>query len=199
MKIIGLTGGIGSGKSTVAQFLKALGAVVMDLDKVGHDVLIKGSGAYKQVLREFGKDILSASGEIDRARLGKIVFNNPDALKRLNKIVHPAIDKTIEKEIEEYRRKGIKVVFLEAAAMLEADKARQVDEIWVTTAPESTVLKRIKDRSGYTEEEAKPRIHAQLTNKERIKKANVVIDTDCTLEELKARVAGEWEKLLKRL
>jgi dephospho-CoA kinase len=199
VKVIGLTGGIGSGKSTAARFLAELGAVVIDLDKVGHDALKKDSGAYQQVANEFGKDILFANGEIDRARLGKIVFNNPDALKRLNQIMHPAIDSEVKKITRDSRKKGIRVVVLEAAAMLEADKAWQVDEIWVTTASEKTVLNRLKERSGYAEAEAKARIHAQLTNKERIRQADVVINTDCTLDELKVRLEAEWEKLRGRI
>ena len=199
MKVIGLTGGIGSGKSTVAQFLGELGAAVVDLDKVGHDVLEKGRGAYKKVVREFGKDILAADGEIDRAKLGKIVFSDNDALRRLNRIVHPAIDKTVAKKIQEYRKKGVKAVVLEAAAMVEAGKTAPADEIWVTTAPRETVLRRLKERSGYSEEAAGQRFSSQLSNEEKIRRADVVIDTDCSLEELKSRVAAEWEKLLTRL
>jgi dephospho-CoA kinase len=198
MKVIGLTGGIGSGKSTVARYLEGLGAVVIDLDKVGHEVLKSGSRAFKRVVGEFGEKILNARGEIDRARLGKLVFKDHKALGRLNRIVHPAIDEIIDKRIEEYRRRGVKVVVLEAAAMLEAGKAAQADEIWVTSAPEATVLRRLSKRSGYSEEEAKARIRSQLTNAERIKQADVVIDTDGSLDEVKARVEVEWRKLMER-
>ena len=199
MKVIGLTGGIGSGKSTTAQFLAEMGARVIDLDKLGHDALKKRSGVYIKAVSEFGEGILTKDGEIDRARLGRIVFNDREALKHLNKIVHPVIDSEVKKITQESRQKGVKVVVLEAAAMLEADKAWQVDEIWVTTANEKTVLNRLKERSGYAEAEAKTRIQAQLTNEERIKQANVVIDTDGTLDELKGRVAAEWQKLLARI
>ena len=199
MKIIGLTGGIGSGKSTAAQFLTELGAEVIDLDKAGHEALKKSGGVYKKVVREFGEGILKPDREIDRTRLGRLVFKDREALKRLNKIVHPAIDKIVENKVSESRRKGIKVVALEAAAMLEAEKTWQVDEIWVTTANEKTVLNRLKERSGYTEAEAKTRIHAQLKNEERTKQADVVINNDGTPAELKAKVKAEWEKLLERL
>jgi dephospho-CoA kinase len=198
MKIIGLTGGIGSGKSTVAKNLADLGAAVIDLDKVGHEVLKSGSQTFIKVVGEFGKDILDARGEIDRHKLGELVFKNRRVLARLNRIVHPAIDKIINERIEEYRRKGVKVVVLEAAAMLEAGKAAQADEIWVTSAPAATVLKRLGERSGYSEKEAKARIRSQLTNEERIKHADVVIDTDGSLEELKLRVEKEWRKLMRR-
>jgi dephospho-CoA kinase len=199
MKVIGLTGGIGSSKSTVARLLAERGAVIVDLDRVGHEVLKKGSRAYEKVVGEFGKDILKDSGDIDRGKLGRIVFINPEALIRLNRIVHPAIDNTVNKKIEKYRRQGVKVAVLEAAAMLEAGKAAQADELWVTVAPEVVVLRRILERGGLSEQEIRARIKTQLSNKERIERADVVIDTDCSLDELKARVTEEWEKLLGRL
>ena len=199
MKIIGLTGGIGSGKSTAAQFLAELGAEVVDLDKAGHEALQKGGLDYNKVVKEFGEGILDYDGEIDRARLGRIVFKDREALKRLNAIVHPSIDKAVENKVSESRRKGIKVVVLEAAAMLEAEKTWQVDEVWVTKSHEKTVLNRLKERSGYTETEAKRRIRSQMTDKERIKHANVVINNNGTPEELKKKVRAEWQKLLGRL
>jgi dephospho-CoA kinase len=199
MKVIGLTGGIGSGKSTVAQFLAELGARVIDLDKTGHAVLKKGGDVYQKIISGFGKGILADNGEIDRAKLGKVVFNSPDALKRLNKITHPAIDAVVEKEIENSGSKGVKVFVMEAAAMLEDDKTCLVNELWVTVAPETAVLERLKARSGYTREQAKARIKSQLTNEERIKKADVVIYNTGTMEELKEKVKTEWEKLQKRL
>ncbi|MCK4273514.1 MAG: dephospho-CoA kinase, partial [Dehalococcoidales bacterium] len=118
---------------------------------------------------------------------------------RLNRIVHPVIDSMVNSKIKEYRREGVAVVVLEAAAMLEADRASQVDELWVTVAPEATVLKRLAERVGYSEEESKARIHSQISSEERLKQADVVIDTDCTLDELETRVVVEWQKLMTRL
>jgi dephospho-CoA kinase len=192
MKVIGLTGGIGSGKSTVAKFLAEMGAVVLDVDKVGHEALKPNSKAWKKVVNEFGKDILNAGGEIDRARLGEIVFNNPEALQRLNKIMHPAIDDIVKARLEEYRRQGVDEVVLEAAVILEAERTSQVHELWVTVAPEATVIRRIMERTGLSEQEARARVQSQLSNEERIKHADVVIDTDCSLDELKNRVLRVW-------
>jgi dephospho-CoA kinase len=202
MKTIGLTGGIGCGKSTVSKYLKDLGAVVFDLDKIGHDVIQKNGGAYKKVLSVFGDGILAPDGEIDRTKLGKVVFGNPEALKRLNSIVHPAIDEKIQsivKDIKDSRSQGAKVLVMEAAAMLEAGRAWQADEIWVVTCPEESVIGRIKHRPGYDEEVAKSRIRSQMSSDERLKKADVVINNDGTPEALKVKVTGEWKKLLKRL
>jgi dephospho-CoA kinase len=199
MKVIGLTGGIGSGKTTVAQFLKELGAVVMDLDKTGHDVLKKPGDTYKKVLREFGDAILAPGKEIDRAKLGKLVFGNPEALKKLNGIIHPAIDTTVEKALKEFRRKGVGVVVLEAAAMLEAERKWLADEIWITVAPEPVILERLKTRSGYSAAEAKTRIASQMQNIDRVGQADVIINTDCSMEELQIRVKDEWDRLLQRI
>jgi dephospho-CoA kinase len=199
MKIIGLTGGIGSGKSAVARFLAELGAEVINLDTVGHDVLYKAGNAYKKAVWEFGKGILNKDGEIDRSKLGALVFSAPTALKRLNDIVHPEIDIAVAKKVNEFRRRGVKVLVLEAAVMQEAAKTSQADEIWVTIAPESTILGRLKERPGFSDKDIKARIQSQMKNEERMKKADVVINNDGSLDELKAIVIVEWEKLLKRL
>jgi len=198
MKVIGLTGGIGSGKSTVAHCLVELGVVIVDLDKVGHEAL-KQREVRERLVGEFGRDILTAGGDIDRTRLGRLVFNNPDSLARLNRIVHPVIDNMVKDKVEEYRREGVKAVVLEAAAMLEAGRSSQTDELWVTVAPEAVVLKRLAERKGYSGEESRARIDSQMSGEERVSQADIVIDTDCSLEELRAKVTAEWQKLLARL
>ena len=198
MKIIGLTGGIGTGKSTVAGFMAGFGAQVMDLDKIGHEVQQPGGAAYLKLIDAFGKGILAPGGDIDRAKLGNIVFNDRAALLRLNGIVHPAIDRAVAEKLKEFTRRGVKVVVLEAAAMIDSGRTDMVEELWVTVAPEAVVLGRLRTRSGYSEKESRTRIEAQIKNSERLKKADVIIDTDCTLDELKGRVAEEWKKLLKR-
>jgi dephospho-CoA kinase len=199
LKIIGLTGGIGSGKSTVSRFLAELGAAVVDLDKVGHEILKSGGPAYGEVVSAFGKEILGLDGEIDRSKLGAIVFKDPKELRRLTDITHPAIDRIVAGKLESFRARGIKVAVLEAAAMMESGKTSQVDEVWVTIAPEEVRLRRIMGRGGLSECEAGARIRAQLSNTERNQRADVIIDTDCTLDELKGRVKLEWDKLQERL
>ena len=198
MKIIGLTGGIGSGKSTVAQFLAEMGAIVVDLDKTGHDVLESDDEVREKLIKEFGKGILTDNGEINRENLAEIVFNDDGALQKLNGIVHPAIDRVINDKLDECQRQGVGAVVLEAAAMIEAGRAPLYDEIWVTTVPESTVLERLARRTGYSGEEAKKRIRAQIASEERVQRADVVIDTDCSLDELRERVAAKWKKFRER-
>jgi dephospho-CoA kinase len=198
VKVIGLTGGIGSGKSTVGRLLAELGAVTVDLDRVGHEVL-RQPDVRESLVEQFGRAILDSHGEIDRARLGRLVFNDPAALSRLNAIVHPAIDAVAAARLEKYHRQGAKVVVLEAAALLEAGRGGEFDELWVNTAPQEVALRRLAGRGGLSREEALTRLRSQLSNEERIRQADVVIDTDCTLDELKERVAAEWRQLLERL
>jgi dephospho-CoA kinase len=192
MKVIGLTGGIGSGKSTVSRFLAELGAIILDADKVGHEALKPGSEVWENVVNEFGKGMVTASGDIDRTRLGELVFNNPEARSRLNQLMHPPMYNMVKAQIEKYRQQGVDEVVLEVPLLVEAGWTPLVDEVWVTVASEATVIRRIRERTGLSEQEARARINAQLSSEERIKHADVVIDTDCSLDELKAKVLGLW-------
>jgi dephospho-CoA kinase len=204
MKVIGLTGGIGSGKSTVSGFLRELGATIIDVDKVWHEALKPDTELGRVVAAAFGKVIVTPDGNIDRARLGKIVFANPEALARLNNIMRPWMYNTVKAQLNEYRREKIGVVVLEVPLLVEVplslkagepSLSDEMDEVWVTVAPESVVLKRMKEKSDMSEEETLARIRSQLPSEERVKHADVVIDTDCTLEELKSKVKALWDKL----
>jgi dephospho-CoA kinase len=198
MKVIGLTGGIGSGKSTVARFLAELGARTMDLDVTGHEVL-RDPAILKDLVQAFGDGILDIEGQVDRAKLAPLVFNNPEELRKLSEITHPAIDARAGAFIDEARRDGFRVVVLEAAALMEAGRVWQMDEVWVTVAPRHVIVDRVRQRSGMTEAEVLDRIRAQMPNEERAAQADVVIDTDCSRDELKQRVRAAWEALLIRL
>jgi len=194
-KVIGLTGGIGSGKSTVSQYLKELGAVIIDADKVGHEAFQPGTEAWREVVATFGRDIVTPNGEIDRKKLGAIVFDSPPALMQLNRIMHPKMRDMMKARIDEYRRQGVAVVVLEAAILIEANWAPLVDEVWVTIARESAVLERLKKQRGLAEEQTLSRIRSQLSNGERLKHADVVISNEGNLEEVKARVKELWVKI----
>ena len=195
MKVIGLTGGIGSGKSTVSRFLAELGAVIIDADRVGHEALGTSDEVRRELLATFGWQIMTPKGEVDRKKLGEIVFDDPESLARLNQIMHPRMYDMVKAQLEEYRRQGVAVVVLEAPLLIEADWTSLVDEVWVTVADESTVLKRVKEKFGLSERECLARIHCQLPSEERVKHADVVIDTDCGLDELKAKVKELWQGL----
>ena len=199
MKIIGLTGGISSGKSTVSRFLAELGAVIINADEIGHEAFKPDTELRHAVVSAFGKQIIASDGAIDREKLGAIVFSNPEALARLNRIMHRRMRDMVKTQLEEYQRQGVSVVVLEAPLLLEAGWTSLVDEIWVATAPKATVLKRLKERTGLSESESLARLRSQLPAKERLKHADVVIDTDCSLGELKARVKQLWQELKARI
>ena len=195
MKIIGLTGGIGSGKSTVSQFLAELGAVVIDTDKVGHEAFKPGTESWQRVVAAFGSSIVTADGNIDRKKLGEIVFDSPVELLKLEQIIHPAISEIVIARIEEYRQQGVKVVVLEVPLLVEAGWASLVNEVWVTTAPEPVILRRLEERTGMTEQESLARMRSQLPSEERLKHADTVIDTNCTLDELRKKIKELWCRL----
>jgi len=195
MKVIGLTGGIGSGKSTVSQLLAELGAVILDADEIGHEAFKPDTEIWRQVVAAFGRQILTPDGNIDRKKLGNIVFGNPESLSRLNQIMHPRMYALAKAQLEEYRRQGTRVVVLEAPLLLEASWTSLVDEVWVTTAPEATVLKRLEERTGLSQAESLTRLRSQLPAEERLKYADVVINTDCDMDELKAQVKELWQRL----
>lgn len=195
MKVIGLTGGIGSGKSTVSQILAEMGAVVLDADTVGHQAYQPGTETWKDVVAAFGQEVVAADGSIDRKKLGAIVFGKPGELERLNRIVHPRMYDMMAEQIEEYRRQGVKVVVLDAAILIEANWTSLVDEVWLTLASEATVVQRARERTGLPEEQIRSRIRSQLSNEERKKHAGVVIDNDGSLDELREKVVELWEGL----
>jgi len=195
MKVIGLTGGIGSGKSTVSQFLAELGAVILNADEVGHEALKPDTEIWRQVVAAFGRQILTPDGNIDRKKLGNIVFSNAESLSRLNQIMHPRMYDMVKAQLEEYRRQGTRVVVLEAPLLLEAGWTPLVDEVWVTTAPEATVLKRLEERTGLSQAESLTRLRSQLPSEERVRQADVVINTDCDPDELKSKVKELGQRL----
>jgi len=196
--VIGLTGGIGSGKSTVSGMLAQLGAVILNADEVGHETLKPGTEAWQEIASTFGQGVVKDNGEIDRGKLSEIVFNNPEALARLNSIMHPRMYRAMKRSIEERQRQGAEVIVLEAAILVEANWTPLVDEVWVTTAPEATVVRRLRDSKGLTEAQALARIRSQLPPQERAKHADVIIDNDCELEEVEARVKELWRALHAR-
>tara|TARA_B100001971_G_C18080148_1_gene477829 strand:+ start:304 stop:891 length:588 start_codon:yes stop_codon:yes gene_type:complete len=195
MKIIGLTGGIGSGKSTVAGFLAELGALIIDADKVGREVLKPGTKIWQQVVATFGGQILTPDGEINRKKLASLVFGSLGRLELLSRLMHPEIYKRIKAQLLEYRRQQASVVILEAPLLVEAGWTELVDEVWVTTASETTVLERLKQQLGLSQKESLARIRSQLPARERAKHADVVLNTELGLDELRTKVKKLWQRL----
>jgi dephospho-CoA kinase len=193
--VIGLTGGIASGKSAVSAMLAEKGALVIDADKVGHEAYAPGSDCYRDVIAAFGKDIVADDGQIDRKALGAKVFGAPEQRKRLEGIVWPWMRRTMGRRLAGLRDDGVSVVVLEAAVLLEAEWTPLVDQVWVVIASPAIARERVVQRNGLTAEQADQRIAAQLTNGERAAAADVIIENDGTLDELRERVDAAWDTL----
>lgn len=196
MLTIGLTGGIGSGKTTVSQMLADLGAYIMDADKVGHEVLQPGTEVWHDVVAAWGRDILTDGDQIDRRKLGAIVFGDPAELQRLNSISHPRMKKILADRLAALAEAGdAPVVIVEAAILIEAKWHDIVEQVWMTDAPEAVAVNRLQTRNGLTEDQALARIRSQMSAAERATYARVVIDTNCTLGELRAKVEAVWQAI----
>lgn len=196
---IGLTGGIGSGKSTAAKILAELGAPAIDADKVGHEIYQPGTPAYRELIDAFGEGILASDRTIDRRKLGPIVFADPAALKRLNAIVHPKMFARMGEMVAAMRRGGeTRPIVIEAAILIEANWQPLFDEVWLVTASRDRVIERVERDRGLKPEQTEARIRAQLSDDERRKYATSVIRNDGTLEELRAAVTRLWQDALAR-
>jgi len=198
MLVIGLTGTIGSGKSTIASFMQEMGAYVVDADKIGHEVYLPHSFGWQKVIQTFGESILSSDNKVDRQKLSEIVFNDTASLARLNDIVRPLILKSIQNTLEELRRKHVRIVVLEAALILEAGWESLADEIWVVTAPENVICERLSTYRNLSTSQAQQRIKAHLPMAQQIKRATCVIDSNFPLAQLKTKVASLWEEISHR-
>ncbi len=199
MYVIGLTGGIGSGKTTVAKLLEEQGAAVLSADLVGHEVYQPGRPAFQEIVDAFGRGVVAGDGTIDRKKLGAIVFASPRELKRLNSITHPRMKGMMRQKLEQLAREGHPVAVLEAALLFEAGWDDLADEIWVTVAPPRVAAGRTSARSGLPPEQVLERIKAQMSNEERIRRAHVVIDTDCDLDGTRRQTLERWAELRERL
>lgn len=194
MRVIGLTGGIASGKSTVARMLEKLGAVIIDADQLAREVVMPGTPAYRAIVDAFGSGILNPDLTIDRRELGRLVFADAAARKRLEKITHPAIGMRAEERLAELRRAGLPAVFYMAALLVEAGVTSRVDEIWVVYVDRETQVARLMERDGYSREGALGRIAAQMPIEEKKKLGDVVIDNMGTPDETERQVKENWER-----
>jgi dephospho-CoA kinase len=194
--LIGLTGNIATGKSTVAKMLEDLGATVIDADALVHELQRQGTPVFDDIVAAFGPGILDRAGEIDRKALGSIVFSDPAQLRRLEGIVHPAV------LIESMRRimeAPAPVVVYEAIKLIEAGRAEMCDALWVVTAESDVQLQRLLHDRNMSEAEARQRIAAQPPQSEKIRRATVVIDNSGSLEETHQQVAAAFRAIeLKR-
>ena len=192
---IGLTGGIGSGKSTVAALLEELGAVVIHADVVGHEVYLPQTEGWRRVTAAFGNEILKPDQTIDRQKLGAIVFRDRAALEQLNAIVHPLIYAEVERRIRSLRASNVvSPIVVEAAILIEANWLPLVDEVWLVVAGKDTVVQRLSSQRGLSPDEVSRRIEAQLSDAERRKFAHVVIENRGSVEDLRQHVTAAWKR-----
>ncbi len=188
--VIGLTGNIATGKSVVRRMLEHLGAYTIDADSLSHRAIAKGAPGFQPVVDTFGKFILDSRGEIDRAKLGRVVFNDPDALKVLEDIIHPLVEQAVDILI---RRASQRIVVIEAIKLLEGKLSGQCDSIWTSTAPEAVQVNRLMKRRGMTEQQALQRIHSQSPQELKIAAASIVIQNNGSFENTWKQVVEAWK------
>lgn len=192
MYVIGLTGNIATGKSTVLKMLAKLGAEIIDADKIAHQVMEPGEPVYEAVVAAFGPRILRDDGTMDRAVLGEIVFNDPEALKRLERLTHPAVQEVIAQRLMET---DAPVVVIEAIKLIEAGMHAQSDAVWIVTAPREQQIQRLMQTRHLSRTEAETRIDAQPPIEPKFSLADVVIENSGTIEDLWRQVQAAWQRI----
>ncbi|HEX9105388.1 MAG TPA: dephospho-CoA kinase [Polyangia bacterium] len=198
MRVIGLTGGIASGKSTAARALAELGARVVDADEIARQIVAPGQPALAEIVRTFGRDMLLSDGTLDRKRLGAIVFTDADKRRALNAITHPRIAMETQARLARLRQEDAPVAIYEAALLVENRVHEALDGLIVVVCDEATQLERLMARDGYSEADARARILAQAPIADKIKAATWVVDTGGPLAETKKQLARIWEEILSR-
>lgn len=198
-KIIGLTGGIATGKSTVSNIIKQLGYVVIDADKIARDIVAIGEDAYKEIVQHFGEDIVDENGNINRKKLGNIVFNNYKEREILNNITHPHIMRTIKRLIDENSKE--RLIFIDVPLLIEGLNSFNeygicFDEIWLVYVDEETQIQRLMERDCINREDAVKKIRAQIPIEEKIKYATKIIDNRGDISYLEKRVREMVEKAI---
>ncbi|MFL2803326.1 MAG: dephospho-CoA kinase [Dehalococcoidia bacterium] len=191
---VGLTGGIGTGKSLVSEILQKLGAHVISGDSLGHEAYLPGTKGFDQVVSAFGNEIVGEDGFVDRKKLGPIVFSDPSNLEILNSIMHPLIYEMIKERIANIS--DVSIVVVEAAVLIEANWQDLFDEIWVVTSDEEIVISRLAERNNLSREDAISRIKSQMSQDERITHAHVEIDNSGTKSDLEQTVKDIWNNKL---
>ncbi len=200
MKIIGLTGGIASGKSTVSRALRELGAIIIDADEVAHAIIEPGKPAWKDIVEHFGLGVLNPDQTIDREKLGAIVFNDPARLQVLNQITHPRVGEQFKQMIKDIKsQQADAVLFIEVPLLYETHMDRICDEVWVVWVDEETQIQRLMKRDGLSREDALKRIDAQMSLDEKAKRADVVIDNRFSIEETIETATRYYNNIISKL
>ncbi len=199
MQLIGLTGGIASGKSAVSAMLKKAGAIIIDADRIARAVVKKGLPAYREIVDHFGADILLSNGEIDREALGDIIFNDPSEKQKLNRIVHPRVATEVNRKLKQIEKTDPQsLVILDIPLLLEAGMHTDLSEVIVVYAPQQLQLKRLMHRDQISEAEALARVRSQMPIEEKKRKATIVIDNSGTIEHTREQTLDLFKRLKDR-
>jgi len=196
--IVGLTGGIATGKSAVATILHALGATVIDADQVARDIVLPNTEALAEIVKTFGSDMLHPDGTLHRERMGEVVFQDAGARKQLEAITHPRIRFEIARRVQEAALAGAPAIFVEAALLVETGSAALYPDLWVVICEEDTQIARLQARKGCDDITAKKWISAQMPLQEKAAHATELIQNDGSLEDLQARVETAYSKLMEQ-
>lgn len=194
MKVIGLTGGIACGKSTASAYLRQRGACIVDADGISRDLTRKGGRGYGKVTAHFGSGILMENGEIDRRRLGALVFAHEDERSKLNAMLHPLIIEESVSAIKRARQAGYAVCVLDVPLLFESGMEKLCDETWLVYVPRDEQIRRIRERDGLDAEAAAARIDSQMPLKEKMRRADRAIDTSGSIEQTQCLLDALWEE-----
>lgn len=197
MIVIGLTGGIATGKSTVSKMLRDYGLPVIDSDAIAREVVEPGEEVLSRIIREFGEDILLQDGRLNRQKLGNIVFNDKIMLQRLNDITHPEIKRRIKDSIERYKELKTTCLIIDVPLLIESNYKDMVDKILLVYTDRDTQAKRLVKRNGYTRREAMDRINSQMDIDEKLKYADYIIDNTHDLENTRLQLIGFLKELCR--
>lgn len=199
MRLIGLTGGIASGKSTVSAMLKKAGAVIIDADRIARAVVKKGQPAYREIVAQFGTEVLLPDGEINRTLLGDIIFNDHPKKQLLNSIVHPHVNQEVNRQIKQIQKTHPNaVIVLDIPLLIEAGMHDDLNDIIVVYAPQEDQIKRLMQRDRISETDALARVRSQMPIEEKKKKATIVIDNSGTIENTRKQTIEAFERLKER-
>ncbi len=188
MKIIGLTGGIGSGKSTVSEYLASKGIKIVDADKISHEMMENGSSLLEELAIAFGDEIINTDGSLNRRELARLAFATEEGKNLLNRITHKEISKRVDRQIAELKKSNERIIFFDAPLLFEAGMDSKTGETWLVHVDEATRISRVRDRDGLSEEEILARIKAQMSEEEKLARASHVLDNSGSVEELYAQV-----------
>ena len=197
--IVGLTGGIASGKSEAAKYLESLGAHCVDADAISHFLTGTDGPLLTDIRAEFGDGVFNPDGTLDRRALAEVIFNDGEKRRRLDAITHPSIQKAMLDEVEDAEKAGEKVIFLNVPLLFETGMDALCDETWLISTQKDIQLSRLMERDGFDEEQALSRVRSQMSDEDKEQRASIVIDNNRSVEKLMSELQSQYNSLLRRV